>query len=289
MKKIVTFSIIIAITLLSACRKSDNPKMPALTRVPVPLVVKDGGSDAIDVTNLASFQGKFDVGVYFKSDVPPSKYDVVIRKNANDGNVKLFKAGISTFPTTLTITAADLSTLFGTPVVLGDSYDIGVDLYTQSGAKYEGFPMGAIGYGTGVTGLPGASVSINYSAICQFHPEEYAGVFDVEVDPWGDFGQNGFTNTTVTVVDPTTLSFPSPVSGAPVVLKVNPKTNEITVNSSGYGNYGDGPITVVSGGGSTLNFVAPCDGTINLALNYTLPTLGAAYSGGPYKLVLKKH
>ena len=54
MKKIIIYSILTA-TLLSACRKSDNPKIPTLTRVPVPSLLKEAsGSETIIVSDLAN-------------------------------------------------------------------------------------------------------------------------------------------------------------------------------------------------------------------------------------------
>jgi len=290
MKKILSYSFLAVLVLLGACRKADNPKIPTLARVPVPYVVVDQTKDvSISATNPASFSGAFTVGLFFPNDIKPTKMDVVARKNGNNSNIKVFSAGLATWPTVFTINGTQLATLFGATPVLGDKYDFGVDIYTQDGTKYEAFPAVGSGYGAGVQGEYGLiSLVASYGVLCKFTASEFAGTFDITLDPWQDF-LPATTQLTMTVIDASHLSFPSPVSGNPVVLNVNVLTNEITVNSAGYGNYGDGPITVVSSGGAAKNFVSPCTHTIDLALNYTLPTLGAQYSGGPYALRLVKH
>lgn len=289
MKKIITYSLLAAITLLTACRKEDNPKIPTLSRVPVVSVTADPTADlTISATNPATFSGKFKVDLFFKDDVKPTKVDIVVIKNGVPGSVKMFSAGLTTFPTTLTVTGAQLATLFGATPVLGDQYDFGADIYTQDGKKWEAFPAVGVSHGAGVAGqFGGVSVVASYKSVCKFTASEYAGTFQILLDPWQDY-LPGITQVVVTVVDAQTLSIPSPLTGNPIVMKVNTVTNEVTVNSAGYGNYGDGPITVVSAGGSARNFVSPCIFQIDLALNYTLPTLGAQYSGGPYVLRLKK-
>src|SRR6476469_1609203 len=102
MKYSIVYSLLLFVLVIS-CRKSDNPKLPDLIRVPTPLITKDSGSDAtISKDDPTAFQGKFTVDLYFKKDVPPQKMDVVIRKNGEA--VKLFKEGLTTFPTTMAIT-----------------------------------------------------------------------------------------------------------------------------------------------------------------------------------------
>ncbi|HVE61190.1 MAG TPA: hypothetical protein VNA26_05195 [Chitinophagaceae bacterium] len=167
MQKNLIFYFLLVI-LFIGCSKDDGPvpKALGLERVPAPLVTLDPtGSAAIDVSNLGSFSGKFNVGLYFPNDLPPSKFDIVIRKNNNNSTVKIFQAGVTTFPSSFTLTAAQLATLFGAPVVLNDNYDIGVDVYAQSGKKYEAFPVVGLGYAAAFQpDHPGFSATIRYSA-----------------------------------------------------------------------------------------------------------------------------
>ena len=83
-KNIIFYSLLASVLLFAGCNKDDGsvPKAVQLERVPAPLINKDAtGSAAIDLTNLAGFSGKFRVGLYFPADIPPSKFDIVVRKN----------------------------------------------------------------------------------------------------------------------------------------------------------------------------------------------------------------
>ena len=315
MKKSLLY-IFLALTVLAGCDKNDGPVPDdvKLERVPQPQIVRNGGNVAIDVLNPASFQGKFDLaGVYFPSDVPPSKMDVVIRKNNNNSNVKVIQAGVTTYPTTLTLTSAQLATLFGAPVALGDNYEISADVYTQDGKKYEAFPnIPGVnrGWGSGIAGQPGASPSLIYSVICAYSPTLFGPIgstsaFEVLTDEWGDDPVNGWgppagyrPEVMVTVVDDTHLSFKSPVNGtSTIVLTVNPLTNAITFTNQPYGDFKVGPLQVDPGypyGPATVsnrgpNSVSPCDLKINLAMTYNVSagTFAMDASRG-YFLVLKK-
>lgn len=274
--------------LYTACRKEDNIKLPELTRFPLPLVVKVAGSDqVISAQDAGAFSGKFSVGLYFLNDVPPKKMDVVIMKNNDKGNVKLFKADVTSFPTELTITGQELATLFNAPIVLGDKFDIGVDVTTSSGAKFEAFPAVGNSYASGIAAQPGASTFVRYEAVCQFDPIAYQGAFEVITDEWGDYHAGDIVQ--LTMIDATHFSFKYLVDDpVPIIVTVNPTTNAVTVAKQVYGigyppgwPYGDISVESVPG---VENFVAPCAGTFSVVLKHTV----AAGSFGEYKIVLKK-
>ena len=290
MKKIIIYSFYLfsVAALLTACRKDDNIKLPELTRFPLPLVVKVAGSDqVISALNPDAFSGKFSVGLYFENDVPPKKLDVVIMKNNDKGNVKLFKADVTTFPTELTITGQQLATLFGAPILLGDKYDIGVDVTTSSGGKFEAFPAVGNSYASGIAAQPGASTFVRYEAVCQYDPNAYKGSFEVVTDEWGDYQAGDVIQ--LTMIDATRFSFKYLADDAvSIIVTVNPITNAVTVNKQVYGigyppgwPYGDISVESVP---SVENFVAPCAGTFSVILKHTV----AAGSFGEYKIVLKK-
>lgn len=260
--------------LFTGCSKNDGPvpKDVILERVPEPQVTKESGSQSIDVTNLNGFQAKFTVGVFYNSDIKPSKYDVVVRKNGNDTTVKVFKKDITTFPTSLTVSANDLETLFGAPIELGDNFDISVDVYTESGKKYQAFPLVGVGYGSGIAQQPGAITSIRYSAICQYHDDVYQGNFKILEDEWADYSPGDVVP--VTRIDATHFSFKYAAPDAlPIIVTVNPLTNEVSVakqvySPSGYG-LGYGAISVESVP-DQRNVVSPCDGKFGVVLKHTV-------------------
>ena len=164
---ILTAFVLTAAIALTACSKDDGaiPKrigiedVPALTMNLEPQ--KLNNRDTIKIATQAAFSSKFKVDMIFPGQVLPTKVDIVIRKNTTativNTNVKVFKAGITTFPASFTITAAEIAAIFGAPVANNETYDIGPDIYVGE-KKYELYPATGLGNGAGVSGMSG----INY-------------------------------------------------------------------------------------------------------------------------------
>lgn len=283
--------------IFTGCEKNDGmvPKEYAIERVPTPLINKNGGSAAIDMTNLGGFQGKFDVALFYPGDIPPSKFDVVVRKNNSNSTVKVFQAGLTSFPSTLTISAAQISTLFGA-ISLGDNYDVSVDVYAQSGKKYSAFPLnGQTAYAPGIGGQPGANTSIRYSAICQFNSADFQGNFVVVEDEFADTSPGDII--VVTRIDDTHFSYiyPSGVNPKPIVVTVNPLTNDISVALQTFGTEYTWQSTykfpTIQSKADPRNVVAPCAKEWGFAAEYGLTfngTSGLVFSGGPFYFKLRK-
>ncbi|MDP4261574.1 MAG: hypothetical protein Q8941_03480 [Bacteroidota bacterium] len=278
-----------AAMLFTACRKSDNPKLPALTRFPLPVVTKvtTGADQVISAQSPAAFTGKFTVDMFFKNDVPAQKLDVVAIKNGNKAVVKTIQANVTTYPSTITITGTQLATLFGSPIVLGDKFDISVDV-TAGGVKYEAFPLTGAPYASGVASQPGSSTFIRYEAVCQYNPSQYQGNFVVVSDDWADYSPGD--NVPLTMIDATHFSFKYLADNAqPIIVTVNPVTNAVSVAKqvygSGYGGaswpYGNISCESVPG---VDDFVAPCSGIFSVRLKHTV----AAGSFGEAVIVLQK-
>ncbi|MEO9022472.1 MAG: hypothetical protein ABI237_08740 [Ginsengibacter sp.] len=290
MKKIITYCIIIAVTLLSACRKSDNPQIPELTKVPVPLITKDASGDGtISKDDPAAFKGKFVVDNFFKEGVNPKKVDIVIIKNGDNSGVVHFKDGITTFPTTVDITGTQLITLFG-PIVLGDKFTIGANITTQSGQTFEAFPniKDSKGkyislYGAGINGLPGASTQIDYIAVCPLVIDDFLGAATV-VD---DFFWEDTYPVTITLSSPGVLKVTgiNQQANVSVLVYVDDKTYAASVpgevidaNVSAY----VGPYTNLKMDGKGT--VDACNNIINLNITWTVDQGG--FGTGPF--IIKK-
>lgn len=144
----------------TACSKDDGPIPERIGIEDVPAMTvnlepqKAANADTIRLATAANFSTKFKVDMVFPTAVKPTKVDIVVRKNSAASSVKVFKADVSTFPTSFTVTAADIATLFGTPIANGDIYDFAPDIYTN-GKKYEAFPLVGLGNGAGVSGMSG--------------------------------------------------------------------------------------------------------------------------------------
>jgi len=291
MKKNILFYFLLASTIFAGCEKNDGPipKAAAPDRIPAPLIVKDPtGSASIDLTNLSAFNGKVNISLYFPNDIAPSKFDIVIRKNNNNGNIKVIQAGVTSFPTTISLTSAQIVTLFGA-VALGDNYEVGVDVYTQSGTKWEAFPAIGLGYAAAFQpDHPGFSPSVTFSAICAYDPTIYRGNFVVVKDGWQDTAPGDII--VFTQINATQFSFiyPTAVNPIPIIVTVNPLTNTPSIAKQNIGTawvYDASPIPptarTIPG---VLNNVAPCDKTISL--NIAWGEAGGEF--GPYQFLLKK-
>jgi hypothetical protein len=173
--------------------------------------------------------------------------------------------------------------------VLGDNYDIGVDIYTQSGNKYEAFPVTGAAYGsTGVANQPGFSPTIRYGAICAYNSSIYQGNFKVTLDEWGDYAVGDIVP--ITQVSANQFSFTYPAAGPlPIIVTVNVLNNSTSVVKQVYGTLGYppgwpyGPISCESVT-SVDNAVLPCDQSWGVRLSHTV----AAGGFGSYTIKMKK-
>lgn len=147
--------------MFTACSKDDGaiPKRIGIEDVPAMTMnlepQKTNNIDTIRIGTPAAFSGKFKVAMIFPTSAPPSKVDIVVRKNGVNSSTTVYKANITSFPTSFTITAAEIVALFGnTPLALNDTYDFAPDIYVGS-QKYEAYPVTGVGNGAGITGMSG--------------------------------------------------------------------------------------------------------------------------------------
>ncbi len=291
MKKIVLYSLL-ALSVV-ACRKSDNPKIPELTRVPVMKLTVVANSDlSIDVAGSpAGFKANFNVDMLFPEDVKPMKVDVVVRKNGA-GVVKVIKTDVTTFPTNIQVTGQQLIDLFG-PIVLGDFFDFATDIYLSNGLKIEAFPATGVQYSGGTVNIPTSSPTLRYGAICNYDPNVYQGNFRA-ADAFGD--ADGAI-IVLTKVDNTHFSFlyPSAVNPQPIVVAVNTGNNSITIPLTVIGTkwdpafgYPNTATYVNPSVNSATGSVAPCDKTATLKIQWGTNAGALQFGGGPYTLLLTK-
>jgi hypothetical protein len=278
----------------AGCTKNDGPVTKEIGIEAVPTMssnIDPTGSQAINMLNLPSFQGKFKVANSFEGTPNPTKVDIVVRKNGANSSVKVFKADVSTFPATFTVTAAEIATLFGAAIVLNDTYDFAPDIYVGS-KKYEAFPViaGATsGTGTGHNNIPGYSEFARFGAICAYDANIYKGNFVVVSDAFGDFSPGEVV--VLTQVSANSFSFITPyvTSPLPIIVTINTLNNQATITKQKIGNaftwnlaYTNPNAAVTAG---TASFVAPCSQTLDLAIAYSVDQGSFA---GTYLLKLKK-
>lgn len=273
MKYSVIFSFLFATLFIAGCRKDDNPKVPDLTKVPLPLItLAENAVSKIPGGDPASFNTSFVVDVYFKHGELPKQFDVVVVKNGDVSNPKTIQAGINSFPSTINLTGQQLIDLFGEPIELGDQFEVGADVVTKEDVRWQAFPPVGTTYAPGIANQPGSSTSLVFAAPCLFEPDLYTeGDYEVVVDEWEDYASGDVI--TVTKIDDTHYSFEYAADNPnPIIMIVNPEDNSITVESTMYGDYGGLEVTATSVPGDDSQ-VDPCDISFSVKLNHV-------YSGG---------
>ncbi|MBL4676352.1 MAG: hypothetical protein JKY70_09145, partial [Mucilaginibacter sp.] len=277
-----------------SCRKSDNPKLEGVQRVPLPQLTVDVTGDQVIKSDAPdAFAGKFTVGLYYPDDVKPKKIDVVVMKNGDRANVKTVQTDITTFPTTATFTGVQIKSLFGVSAALGDSYTLGANITTNDGKLYPAFSPAAVDdsqTNPGISSLVGSSPTITYGSLCGFHMSDYGAIgsnvpFTVVTDQWADYAKG--STISVHIIDETHLSFVYGVTNniKPIIIEIDPANNKTSVAKQVYGNYGDGlDFSAVSVAGSADNQVLPCQTVVGVRLSHT----SSAGSYGSYTITLQK-
>ena len=293
--KIRKINILLAFSLgamlaFTGCKKDDGAVPKRVTIYEVPTIstnIDVTGSQSINLLNLASFSGKFNVSLYFAGATPPNKVDIVVRKNGSNTNVKVYKADVTSLPASYAVTAAEIAALFGAAIALGDSYDFAPDIYVGD-KKWEAFPaIGAAGTGNGVIAHPLFSQFARFSAICAYDPAVYQGNFVVVSDAFLELSPG--TVVTLTTVSPTRFraTYPNlavlPNSPVPTfVVDVNTANNNISSTQQQVGTnfyqYTNPSLQVASG------TVTPCDQEVTLNITYRV----AQGSFGTFALRLRK-
>ncbi len=187
MKTIVSYSVFLVVvaSVLGACRK-DDVTLPPDTRFPLPLIAKDTtGDDFISGRDPATFLGKFVINMYYGTAVTAQKIDIVVIRNNNRSNVKTIKSNVTSFPANIEVTGTQLTTLFDSTIKLGDKFEIGADVTTINGQKFEAFPVTGNPYGADTSALPGSRFSIVYVTTCIFEKASFAGWYTVVQDSFG--------------------------------------------------------------------------------------------------------
>lgn len=280
MKLSIIYSVLFAAIFAVGCRKDDNPRIPDIEKVPVPLLTLDSTSDTkISGQAPETFQGKFTVDVYFQNGELPKQLDLVVVKNGDAANAKTVLANITSWPVEFSISGQDLIDLFGEPIVLGDAFEFSTDVTTQNGTKVAAFPLaGGIPFAPGVYNMPGSSPLLRFAAPCPFDPEAYKADFFVVRDDWQDYNFDvEDEDITVSFIDDTHLSFKYKADDAqPIIMEVDPETNAITVAHQYYGKYGGDDYFIESIPGDA-SAVDPCNTSISVNLHHS--TAGGTFDG----------
>ena len=145
----------------------------------------------------------------------------------NYSNVKVLVPSLTTFPSSQTLTDAQLVSLFGlTTITAGDYFEVGLDVKMEDGKWYPAFNPKGVAYGSGPMNLPGSSPIIKFKAVCAFDINDYVGNATF-VDPY--FYEGTYT-ASVEKVDDTHIKIKkfAEFSGD-LVLTMNNATHTVVV------------------------------------------------------------
>lgn len=215
------------ILLLNSCES--DLRMPEVSLVALPKITFDATSEKL-IQDGIPYSGKFVVDTYYKD--LPTDAKVVIAMNGNYTTPKTFKTGVTTFPTSYTITTAELKTLFGlTAIIIGDYFEIGLDMQMKDGKWYPAFNPKGVAYGSGPSNLPGSSPTIKLPAVCALNLDTFAGTATISDDYW----YGGVYTTTIEKVDATHLKFKNFAElGGDFTMTIDPSTRLINVPKQVY-------------------------------------------------------
>lgn len=192
---------------------------------------------------------------------------------------------------TLTVSGAEIAAARGvapTALSIGTNFTFYNELVTSDGKRFS-----MANTATEFESPPDYKMAMRWFAtvFCNYNNTVFNGLFKVVTDGWQDFN----TGELIAVSSPVNgdankvqiIAYPAPAFGInrkPIILTVNPATNNITVPFQIYGDYpGFADNLGVTGSGS-LN---SCSGTISVSLTHRIGSVtGQAY--GPYTLTLQK-
>jgi len=285
MKKTILYSLLLfgLAAMFHACRK-DDVQPPPDTRFPLPLITKDTtGDDFISGKDPASFLGKFVIDMYYGTEVLPQKVDIVVIRNDNKTNVKTIQANVTTFPASIQVTGTQLTTLFDSTIRLGDEFEIGADVTTINGQKFEAFPEAGNPYGADTSALPGSRFSIEYVADCVFDIASFNGWYTVVGNTigggdWGDLKVGDGVAVSAGGNEISVFAYPynQPLYIVyPMICQVDPVTYDVTITRQiiGLNTIFSWPMIWAEPGTGT---VSPCGDAITLNM-----TLSAVYNSPP--------
>ncbi len=208
MKYIVRiFMILSVVFFFTGCEKDNNGRMPNnIQDSNVGVLSLAPTSDfLIDRNNFDAF--KFDIVVDKLFDYPFDKLTVKVIYNGNYADPKTV-ADVTSFPSTVTVTVADLVGLFDNIPVAdsikqGDSFDFYTDITLDNGKIIPGYlPDGTVTTAPSTRNvalvLKGGAVAVHLPVPCPFVEADYEGDAIDALEHWNDNSGDAFYPVSIT-------------------------------------------------------------------------------------------
>lgn len=209
--------------------------------------------------------------------VPATKVNIYVGDNTDKSTWKLIKTVSFTATGDLSVTGGELAAALGvntSDFQPGDVFNLYNEVETADGRLFSAYNTSS-----DFQAQSSYKMAFQWQALifCSFDQIVFNGNFLVVRDDWADFSagdpikvEAGPGENQISVT-----AYPSPSYGSnrvPMILDIDPSTNNVSVSSQVIGDY-DGVVTSVSGVGS----VNSCAGTIDLTLDIAYGT--SVYSG----------
>lgn len=281
MKKI-KFLIATLIVVFYSCEKDGGDSLIEFQNGAVPNLTKTAGTDqGINLLALNS-GGDLNIGLTVgvgMGDV--ASMDIIgFYTKGTTKERGILKTGITSFPSQIVITKADLFNAFtsvnsASDVSVSDKLLITAELTLKDGSVVKIYrDNGDRNFGADISNSAQFKVSQEYIISCPLEDaSQFNGNYTVVEDQWADYAAGDTVPVSYVPADGlfvfrvlcTNNPYISNPSTAYLICTINPATNAVTVTSNEQWSYIGWNTVTVTGSGS----VASCTGDINLKLNFS--------------------
>lgn len=282
------------VMFITSCTKDGGDSVIDTQNGGLPNIAKVANSD--QSINLAALNNGDDINLSFTVDIARgdvASMDIVgIYKQGTSVQKTILRSGITTFPSTVNLTKADLFNAFdaittAADITIADKLIISADVTLKDGTVNQVFSDdGTPRFGADIANSQQFSVSQTYIISCPLDDaSQFTGDYTVVQDTWADYEPG---ETVPVLYDSTDgllkfriLSTNNPYINNPdtsyMLVTIDPTNSSVTVLSNEGFDYGGGDVFEVTGTGA----VGSCTGDISLTLSF------GPY--GPYYLDLVKN
>lgn len=182
-KLIILLLGVLGVFLFTTCKKDPKLPIPALQSGVIPKLLKVDTKDAtINFFDLAAFSGSFTVDTYYADK--PTSMEIWVTFNGDKTKRALVQT-VTTFPTTIDVTIASLSTLLSaymTPADLlaGAYFKFYTVINMKDGSVSSAFDPNYAQFNTSILNLPGSATNLTYTIVCPLDLNDFVGNYTMD-------------------------------------------------------------------------------------------------------------
>jgi len=269
------------VMFVTSCSKDGGDSVIATDNGGAPNIQKVAAAD--QSINLAALNNGGDINLSFTVDIARgdvASMDIVgIYKQGTTVQKAVLHPGVTTFPSTISITKADLFSAFdvltsASDITVSDKLIISADVTLKNGKVYQLFTAdGTARFGADIANSQQFSVSQTYIISCPLDDaSNFNGNYAVVQDTWQDYAAGDIVPVVYNSADGLLkfkiMSTNNPFINNPgtsyMLVTIDPTDSSVTVQSNEDFDYGGGFIVGITGTGA----VGSCTGDISLTLDF---------------------